>query len=163
MRRDRTFSILWRAPERPDDGMMGSRLRQALALLLVPVFTLGLLGGAYGFHRCPRHETLRHGGPGGVAGGAPVDAGDSGGLAEGVAAIIVSAPPGDDGGDAGAPSCTCVGSCHAGAAAAHAVPPVAGVPAAPGPLASEVRPERAVSPHRTPAYFLPYPLGPPGA
>lgn len=111
--------------------MNGSRLRQALSLSLVPVFALGLLGGAYGLHGCPRHQAVGHGGEGG--------------------------------GDAGAPSCICIGSCHAGAAAAHPVPPVADVPDAPWPLASEGRLQQAVPPHRTPAYFLPYPLGPPGA
>ncbi len=142
--------------------MIGSRLRQALSLPLALAFTLGLLGGAYGFHGCPSHGSGGHQGHGPDAGG---PAGPAAGQlpAEDVGVPLALGADGERDGDAGAGFCICIGSCHAGAAAAH---PGAGsvdlsepVPA----LHAIPRVAGHVPPYETPAYFLPYALGPPAA
>lgn len=70
---------------------------------------------------------------------------------------------GHDGGDASTPVCVCLGSCHAGAAAAHPGVEAPRLPPALPPGAAPGRIARDVPPHATPAYFLPYALGPPPA
>lgn len=127
-------------------------LRQAAALGLALLFGASLASGAYGWHGCPHHG---HG---------PSDAGS------GAAAPTSphSAGPhlevrGDDAGPhpGTAPgACTCLGSCHAGASPVLASSPgvevAAGVARAPAERATARRPH-----HRRPAYFLPFPHGPP--
>lgn len=142
--------------------MIGSRLRQALSLPLALAFTLGLLGGAYGFHGCPSHANGGHQGHEPEAGG---PAGSAAGQLPAEDADVPLALGGDrdHDRDSGGDFCICFGSCHVGAAAAHPgsssvdlSDPVPGAGALP-------RVARHVSPYETPAYFLPYALGPPAA
>lgn len=141
--------------------MIGSRTRQVLSPVLALGFALGVLGGAYGLHGCPRHASM-----GAAASASPahpepaVDAGSAASSRGGSPVLQGSA---DRGGDDGESFCICVGSCHAGSAAAHPTPaPVALSIAVAGPEAPG-RVARDVSPYASPAYFLPYPLGPPTA
>lgn len=130
---------------------MRSYLRQGTSLGLALLFGASLGANAFGWHGCPHHG---HGGGSGTDD--PED--------------VVSAPsgepglvPGEDGHDqdSGPGTCICLGTCHAGAATA--LSPATGLA-----LADEAvrrpatfRPPRGTR-HRRPAYFLPFPHGPPG-
>lgn len=142
--------------------MIGSRLRQALSLPLALAFTLGVLGGAYGFHGCPSHRNGGH--PGHEAEtGAPAGPGAGQHPAEDTGVSLATAADGDRDEDSGPRFCICIGSCHVGAAAAHPGSASVELPdLLPGPGALP-RVARHVPPYRTPAYFLPYALGPPAA
>lgn len=143
--------------------MIGSRLRQTLAPPLALAFTLGLLGGAYGFHGCPSHGNGGHQGHG--PGAADASTGPAAGPlpAEDAGAALALEADGDRDEDSGARFCICVGSCHAGAAAAHPGSPSVDLPElAPGPGAV-LGVAWHVPPYEIPAYFLPYALGPPTA
>lgn len=139
---------------------MGSRLRQLLAAPLALVFALGLLGQAYGLNGCPRHASAGHAGHGAQAGEHPAAHGTS--ASPSAAAAPHAAVDGRGGGGDEASPCGCIGSCHLGAAGVHPA-------AAPGVPAPDPSPEAARRPapdlpaRETPAYFLPYPLGPPAA
>lgn len=141
--------------------MIASRTRQVLSPVLALVFVLGVLGGAYGLHGCPRHASMA--GSGSASSTPPDPAADaaSGTASPGGSPVVRGR--GERGGDAGGSFCICVGSCHAGSAAAHPTPaPVALSIAVAGPEAPD-RVARDVPPYESPAYFLPYPLGPPTA
>lgn len=125
-------------------------LRAVVSALLGLVFLSGLAGEAYGVHDCPHH----HG-----------DAPDRGAVHAGEAAG--AAPAVDRGTDEPlqAPPegpCTCLGSCHAAAAALNAAsPPV--LPAAPETDLAAPRPAVDDRTRRLAAYLLPFANGPPTA
>lgn len=143
--------------------MIGSKLRQALPLPLALAFAMGLLGGAYGYHGCPRHAETGHAGPDPERASAPSDpAADRPGGGH-PAAPFAHETHGDDDGDEGASFCICIGACHAGAATVLAGLAAVELPlSAPGSNA-DPRAVRDIPPHELPAYFLPYALGPPAA
>lgn len=142
--------------------MIGSGLRQALSPPLALAFALGLLGGAYGFHGCPSHGSGGHQGHGPGAGG---PAGPAAGQlpAEDAGVPLVLGADRDRDGDSGPLFCICIGSCHAGAAAAHPGSPSVDLSELVPGLGALPRVARHVPPYETPAYFLPYALGPPTA
>lgn len=129
---------------------MRRALRQTASLVLVLLFGTSLAANAFGWHGCPHH------------GRASAPAPESHRPAPSPSVPEV-ASPGASGADSGpaAGVCTCVGSCHG----SSAVPlsPSTGLAA---PLADFVRTRFAGAPdHRPrrirPAYFLPFPHGPP--
>lgn len=129
---------------------MRSDPRQQVALALALLFGASLVTNAFGLHPCPHHG--RSGGPASPSGGE---------LARGTASRDLRVGmPGPASGRSGA-RCTCLGACHAGSAT-----PLAAVDRLPlpGERLVRARPQRtpAHRPARTPpAYFLPFPHGPP--
>lgn len=126
-------------------------LRQTTSLLLVLLFGTSLAANAFGWHGCPHHGRASSGpapeshrpapSPSapdvGGAGGSGADSGPAGGV------------------------CTCVGSCHASSAV-----PLSSAAGLAAPVDRLVRARSARLPgHRPrrvrPAYFLPFPHGPP--
>lgn len=119
--------------------------RSVAAKTAAAVLALLFLGShateAYGLHDCPRHH-----------GPAPDSTAPE---------VAVTAGPDPGAGNADSSVCTCVGSCHGGAAVpmpAHAAPtglwlPPAGV--------SVVRTAVGTLPLARSAYLLPFPTGPP--
>lgn len=127
---------------------MRRSLRQAASLALVLLFGTSLAASAYGWHGCPHH------GHGSASAGSPAPS--SAGPAVDVLRHDEDRRPGTEPG-----TCTCLGSCHVGASPVLASHPgieiadddLVRVPAGRAPAR---RPN-----HIRPAYFLPFPHGPP--
>lgn len=122
--------------------MSRSTAARVTSVLLALLFVGGLTTEAYGLHACPRH----HDGP------PPRDSSPH---------AVVSPDSGPDSDGSDHEFCTCVGSCHGGAAtptpAFGSVTVVGDLPttSAPPQRRTRIRPrDRAV-------YFLPFPTGPP--
>lgn len=132
------------------DADEGGPWRGSTALALVVVFLGGTFVSAAGMHGCPQHH---HHAP-------SPDAVTSGTDADGAEP---AAERGRDGEGPVGPSCTCLGDCQSGAPTALHEPPVRATPDA-DPLARLGPADDAgLRPQPRPEYFLPYPLGPPGA
>ena len=122
-------------------------LRQGATLGLTLLFGVSLASSAFGWHGCPHH------------GGTPRGKDEPGASPVGQ----LDGPHPDAGHQPGPTSgaCTCLGSCHAGAAPVLASQPEGAPAAEDGTRARVARaPVRRIRQHR-PAYFLPFPHGPP--
>lgn len=130
-------------------------VRQSVSLGLTLLFGVSLASSAFGWHGCPHHAAGRDDGP---------EHGTAAPSAPDAPLSAVLAHRHHDAGhhpDPRAGTCTCLGSCHAGAApvlASHPGPAVA--------IDDDARtrslepPSRRIR-HQRPAYFLPFPHGPP--
>ena len=125
-------------------------LRRTTALLLLLLFGTSLAANAFGWHGCPHHGRRGSG-----------DARDGAHPAvHGSAAVTGSASPASPSGPASG-ACTCIGSCHADSAVPLGAGPAATLPGA-AELAAAVISGPTDRPRRgPPAYFLPFPNGPP--
>lgn len=154
------------APAEPavrDDVVIGSTLRQTLSLPLALAFAVGLLGGSYGYHGCPRHAETGHLGPDPERAAATRVPAASRPAGDDAGPTVDHGADRDDGGDEGPSFCICISACHAGAASVHPAPAAVQLPSpALGPDTHR-RITRGVPPRELPAYFLPYALGPPAA
>jgi len=125
-------------------------LRAAVSALLGLVFLTGLAGEAYGVHDCPHHHGDQPD-PGAVHAGE--DAGAALAVDRGTDAPLRAPPEGP---------CTCLGSCHAAAAALNAASP----PVLPVALETDLAGALPAVDDRTrrpAAYLLPFANGPPTA
>lgn len=125
--------------------------RQSAALGLALLFGASLAANAFGWHGCPHH------GHDGRAADPPPASATSGSPDDPLLAI-----PGaghDPGPSPGA--CTCLGSCHAGSATALSPDVDLAVADEAAVRTSVRRPSTHRPRRRPPAYFLPFPHGPP--
>lgn len=115
----------------------------AISLLLALLFLGGHAVEAYGAHDCERHH------------GPPPDPTAS--------SHVVAQDSGEDTGGDGLRTCTCVGSCHGGAAApVPGVAPLTSVPVAT--TRRDLLPKTTENRARDrPAYLLPFPNAPPSS
>lgn len=125
-------------------------LRRTTALLLLVLFGTSLAANAFGWHGCPHHGRRGSAGAGDGANPAVHASADVSGPAS-------PASPSEPAGGA----CTCIGSCHADSAVPLGAGPAATLPGAAELAAAAIsgptdRPRRG-----PPAYFLPFPNGPP--
>lgn len=113
---------------------------QAIAAALALLFVGAQATETFGVHSCPRHHHESPVPATGVGVTAPADAPhDAGGL----------------------PFCTCVGSCHGGAASPMPADDAAAVLVGPRSLARTTAVPERERPRDRGAYFLPFPNGPP--
>ncbi len=118
-----------------------SRPLQTSAAAVALLFLGALATETFGAHSCPRHHHDSTGAPTASAGiTSPTDA------------------PHDAG---GSHFCTCVGSCHGGAASPLPIDGLSSAVPSPEPAAVEGARVDRERPRERDAYFLPYPNGPP--
>lgn len=130
-------------------------LRQSGSLALTLLFGVSLASSAFGWHGCPHHD---RGSSDGSARGARATE------SAGTSASRHARARRHETGQRERPrsgTCTCLGSCHAGAA-----PVLGSNPVLPVVVENEVRTRASRPPtnpprYRRPAYFLPFPHGPP--
>lgn len=134
-------------------------VRQSVSLCLALLFGVSLAASAFGWHGCPHHAAGRDEGPeqaprsAAAAPSAP-DGPLSAALADRHHDAGHHPGPGDS-------TCTCLGSCHAGAAPVLASHPGLAVAVDEAARTGTLEfPSRRIR-HRRPAYFLPFPHGPP--
>jgi hypothetical protein len=130
--------------------MRRSIVQRAAAALLAGFFLLAGTADVYGLHSCPHHD---HGGAETAAEAGPVTAGHD----------LLLAADDHDGDPATDGPCTCVGSCHGGAAApVPGVAPLTSVPVAT--TRRDLLPKTTENRARDrPAYLLPFPNAPPSS
>lgn len=121
--------------------MRRTRLVQTTACVVALLFGGALGVETFGVHSCPRHHHGSTGAPGAVAG-------------------LTSTTDAPDGAG-GLPFCTCVGSCHGGAASPVPSGVVSSAAAGPAAVAVDGVPCARRLPRPRDAYFLPFPNGPP--
>lgn len=143
-----------RGPDAPRHPVVLSErpLRRTAALLLLVLFGTSLAANAFGWHGCPHHGRRGGAGAGGRTGANPA--------VHAPAAARGPASPASPSAPAGG-ACTCIGSCHADSAVPLGAGPAATLPGAAELAAAAIsgptdRPRRG-----PPAYFLPFPNGPP--
>lgn len=148
--------------------MSRSLVARTAALVLALTFTSGLVGEAYGWHRCPHHHPNRDVTNAKGAASPPASSGSSaaatdraGRATDAVEGLRVQPPPSRPLHPRQGKTCTCVGNCHGSAAAPLAPAPPAG-PAEDG-IGLEVSlsdRNGVVVPGLSP-YMLPYANAPP--